>query len=62
MFIGTSVDGQIAREDDSLGWLTERGAIAGDAGYTQFMARVDTILVGRRTYEVVAGFEGALLR
>lgn len=56
VFIGTSVDGQVARKDGSLEWLTERGAFAGDAGYSEFMERVDAILVGRVTYEIASSF------
>lgn len=57
VFIGTSVDGQVARSDGSLDWLVSRGETAGDAGYARFMERVDVILMGRATYEVVRGFE-----
>lgn len=57
VFIGTSVDGQVARTDGSLDWLVSRGETAGDAGYSTFMERVDVILMGRSTYEVVRGFE-----
>lgn len=58
VYIGTSVDGMIARRDGSLDWLTSRGEAAGDAGYAEFNARVDTMLIGRGTYEVVLGFGG----
>ncbi|MFC7725456.1 dihydrofolate reductase family protein [Nocardioides sp. GCM10028917] len=57
VFIGTSVDGQVARSDGSLDWLVSRGETAGDAGYAEFMERVDVILMGRATYEVARGFE-----
>ncbi len=57
VFIGTSVDGQVARADGALDWLTSRGEAAGDAGYEEHMTRVDAILMGRSTYEVVRGFD-----
>ena len=57
VFIGTSVDGQVARSDGSLDWLVSRGEAAGDAGYAAFMERVDVIVMGRSTYEVATGFE-----
>ncbi|NPD04152.1 dihydrofolate reductase [Nocardioides sp. zg-1308] len=57
VFIGTSVDGQVARADGSLDWLVTRGEAAGDAGYAAFMERVDVILMGRATYEVARGFD-----
>ncbi|MPQ96688.1 dihydrofolate reductase [Modestobacter sp. I12A-02628] len=56
MFLGLSVDGYIARHDGDLTWLTSRGQAAGDAGYTEFMAGIDAVVLGRTTYQVVAGF------
>lgn len=49
LFIATSLDGYIAGPDESLDWLF------GDAdyGYDEFIASVDTLAMGRRTYEVV---------
>lgn len=54
VFLGMSVDGFIARLDDDLGWLESRGAEAGDAGFTPFVASVDALLMGRGTYRVIA--------
>ena len=54
VFLGMSVDGFIARPDDDLGWLESRGAEAGDAGFTPFVASVDALLMGRGTYRVIA--------
>ena len=57
VFIGMSVDGMIARADDSLDWLT--GDAAGEAGdpgasgFNEFMASVDHLVMGRSTYNVV---------
>ena len=56
VYIGTSVDGMIARADGRLDWLTSRGEAAGDAGYSEFSARVDTMLIGRGTYDAVRSF------
>lgn len=52
LFIATSLDGYIAGPGESLDWLF------GDAdyGYDAFIAEVDTLAMGRRTYEVVRGF------
>ena len=58
VFIGMSVDGYIAGTDDDLSWLMSRGEAAGDAGFTDFLGSVDALLMGRRTFEVVAGFDG----
>jgi dihydrofolate reductase len=55
VFLGLSVDGFIARPDGDLSWLTSRGAAAGDAGFTPFMESVDALIMGRSTYETIAG-------
>lgn len=51
VFIGVSVDGFIARADDSLDWLPEGGGEP--HGYDEFMASIDVIVIGRRTFEKV---------
>ena len=52
VFIGVSLDGFIAREDGDLEWLTSRGAAAGgDLGYQEFADGIDTVVMGRGTYE-----------
>ncbi|GAA1161863.1 dihydrofolate reductase family protein [Kribbella jejuensis] len=56
-FIATSLDGYIARKDGSIDWLTRRAEQAGDTGYDQFMASVDTVAVGRKTYELALTFD-----
>jgi dihydrofolate reductase len=56
VFIGVSVDGFIARPDGDVSWLEEKGRGAGDNGFGAFMDRVDHVLLGRVTYETVAGF------
>jgi dihydrofolate reductase len=51
VFIGTSVDGFIARQNGSYDFLPEGG---GDPhGYDEFMASVDTLVIGRKTFEAV---------
>lgn len=54
VFCGTSVDGFIARRDDALDFLPEGGGEP--HGYDAFIAGVDTIVIGRKTFEVVLGF------
>jgi dihydrofolate reductase len=56
VFIAVSLDGFIARPDGAIDWLTERGERAGDTGYDEFMATVDTVVLGRKTYEKVLTF------
>jgi dihydrofolate reductase len=55
VFIGTSVDGFIARPDGSLGFLPAGGGE--DHGYHEFFAAVDALVIGRNTYETVLGFD-----
>ena len=55
-FIATSLDGYIAKKDGSIDWLTSRAEQAGDTGYDQFMASVDTVVLGRKTYELARTF------
>ncbi len=50
LFIAQSLDGYIAREDESLDWLLKYEG-SGDNGYSAFYETVGTILLGRRTYE-----------
>jgi dihydrofolate reductase len=55
VFIGTSVDGFIARTDGGLDWLPVGGGE--EHGYEVFMASVDALVIGRKTYETVLGFD-----
>jgi len=57
VFIATSLDGYIARPDGSIDWLTERGDQAGDTGYDEFMTSIDTVVLGRNTYQMALGFD-----
>jgi dihydrofolate reductase len=54
VFIATSLDGFIARRDGGLDWLP---ADAEPHGYEEFIATVDAIVIGRKTFEVVLAFE-----
>lgn len=55
-YIAASLDGYIATKDDSLDWLFKVEG-EGDAGYAEYMSRIDTIVMGRRTYEWVMAQE-----
>lgn len=54
VFVGASLDGFIAREDGSLDFLPAGGGEA--HGYDEFMAGIDVMVIGRKTYETVLGF------
>ena len=49
--IATSADGYIARPDGDLEWLTSRPAPKGFYGMNAFMKSIDTMLLGRKTYD-----------
>ncbi|MGB2626971.1 MAG: dihydrofolate reductase family protein [Candidatus Acidiferrum sp.] len=54
VFIGTSVDGFIARLNGSFDFLPDGGGEP--HGYDEFMASVDALVIGRNTYETVLAF------
>ncbi|HEX2636114.1 MAG TPA: dihydrofolate reductase family protein [Gemmatimonadales bacterium] len=54
VFVGVSLDGFIARADGGLDWLHAAGS--GDHGYEAFIATVDALVIGRKTYETVLAF------
>lgn len=56
VFIGTSLDGFIARENGDLEWLTGTELDMSDTGYDEFFASVDAMVIGRNTYETIAAF------
>ncbi|HWS82220.1 MAG TPA: dihydrofolate reductase family protein [Rubrobacter sp.] len=58
VYIATSVDGFIAREDGGIDWLPDEGDEEGgeDYGYQEFIDSVDAIVMGRSTYELALSF------
>ncbi len=58
VYIATSIDGYIAKPDGGIDWLNEIPNPDGsDYGFADFMKRIDGILMGRNTYEIVMDFE-----
>jgi len=55
VFVGTSVDGFIARANGDLDWLPPGGGEP--HGYDEFMATVDALVIGRKTFETVLTFD-----
>ncbi len=55
VFVATSLDGYIARQDGALDWLPSDGGEA--HGYEGFLATVDAIVIGRKTFETVLTFD-----
>lgn len=61
MFMASSLDGYIARDNGSLDWLdaaNDRVTPGEDCGYSKFMKTVDVLVMGRHTFETVLGFGG----
>ncbi len=57
LFIATSLDGFIAREDGSLDWLVNiPNPSQTDHGYNEMIANTDVIVMGRKTYNEILGF------
>lgn len=56
VFIATSLDGFIARRDGAVDWLGRVERAGQDYGYQAFADRMDTVLLGRRTYDKVLEF------
>ena len=56
IFVGTSLDGYIARQNGALDFLDAGGNEP--HGYEEFMATVDALVIGRHTFETVLGFGG----
>ncbi len=55
VFIATSLDGFIARPNGDIDWLPTGGGE--EHGYEAFMATVDALVIGRKTYETVLAFD-----
>lgn len=53
LFIATSLDGYIAREDGGIDWLFHDG----DYGYRKFYAGIDTVVMGRKSWDIARTLE-----
>jgi dihydrofolate reductase len=53
LFIAASLDGYIAKPNDDLSFLKLVEKEGEDYGYTAFTANIDTIILGRKTYDYV---------
>ena len=56
VYIGTSLDGFIAREDGNLDWLTRFNNQEVNNSYSDFIRRIDAVVIGRGTFEKVLMF------
>jgi dihydrofolate reductase len=53
LYIATSLDGYIAMPNDDLGFLSMVDQEDQDYGYEEFVKTVDTVILGRKTYDKV---------
>lgn len=56
-FLAMSLDGFIARKDGAIDWLARVELPGEDYGFQRFFGSVDTLAIGRNTWEVASGFE-----
>jgi dihydrofolate reductase len=54
VFVGTSLDGFIARPNGDLDWLPEGGGEP--HGYQEFFDSIDSLVIGRKTFETALSF------
>lgn len=58
LYISHTLDGFIARPDGSLDWLENLPRIENvDYGYYEFYNSIDTVIMGRKTYDVILNFD-----
>ena len=58
LYIAESLDGYIATDNDELGFLAVVRIPGEDYGYKEFTRTVDTVIMGRKTYDKVLSFGG----
>jgi dihydrofolate reductase len=56
LYIAQSLDGFIARNDGDTGWLSMVEKSGEDYGYHDFVDSIDTVIMGRKTYDKVLSF------
>lgn len=59
VYCGVSIDGYIADRDGGLDWLDSvPNPDHDDMGWSAFMAGIDVLVMGRKTFETVCAFDG----
>lgn len=53
LFIAMSIDGYIAKPDGDISFLDEMNQEGEDYGYSAFSETVDTVIIGRKTYDKI---------
>src|SRR5580692_10206142 len=59
VYIATSIDGFIAKENDELDWLENINppGCHEDYGFKEFLSTIDTLVMGRGTYKIASSVE-----
>ena len=52
LFIASSLDGYVARENGDIDWLPQNTA----SGYDEFYKSIDTVIMGKKTYDQILTF------
>ncbi len=52
LFIASSLDGYIAKNDGNVDWLP----VSGPSGYDDFYKSIDTVIMGKTTYDQILTF------
>lgn len=60
LFIAMSLDGYIAKQDDDISFLAQVEKPGEDYGYSKFIASVDTVILGRKTYDKILSMNSKL--
>src|SRR5678816_1605823 len=56
VYIGTSLDGFIAKTDGNIDWLTQYANDDAIHAYEEFINGIDAIVIGRGTFEKILTF------
>ena len=56
VYVGTSLDGFIAREDGDIDWLVKYQNKEVHDSYNEFISRIDALVIGKGTFEKVITF------
>lgn len=57
VFMASSLDGFVARQDHSLDWLMKYDTKGQDHGYNDFIANMDVLVMGSGSFKTVLGFD-----
>ena len=61
LYIAMSLDGYIAKNDDNFDFLKTVEIPNEDFGYGEFLETIDTVIWGRRTFDIVLAMDGGIL-